>query len=62
MHGRDVAETIQLGIEYDPAPLGGGTPDKARPEVLARYRRAAGGIIAAREAEFLAMLEPQESA
>ena len=62
MHGRDVEETIQLGIEYDPAPLGGGTPDKARPEVLARYQRAAGGIIAAREAEFLAMLEPQASA
>ncbi len=34
-HGRDVAEAIQLGLEYDPQPLGGGTPATARPEILA---------------------------
>ena len=34
-HGRDVAEAVQLGLEYDPAPLGGGTPATARPEILA---------------------------
>jgi cyclohexyl-isocyanide hydratase len=35
LRGRDFAETIQLVLEYDPAPLGGGTPDQARPEILA---------------------------
>ncbi len=36
LHGRDVAESIQLGLEYDPQPLGGGTPATARPEILAQ--------------------------
>ena len=35
IHGRDVAEAIQLGLEYDPQPLGHGTPATARPEILA---------------------------
>ncbi len=35
MHGRDAAEAVQLGLEYDPQPLGGGTPATARPEILA---------------------------
>ena len=34
-HGRDVAEAVQLGLEYDPQPLGHGTPATARPEILA---------------------------
>ncbi len=34
LHGRDVAEMIQLALEYDPQPLGGGTPATARPEIL----------------------------
>ncbi|GGI83106.1 dimethylglycine dehydrogenase [Polymorphobacter multimanifer] len=38
LHGRDVAETIQLTLEYDPVPLGGGTPATARPEILASLR------------------------
>ena len=33
---RDIAESIQLVIEYDPEPLAGGTPNKARPEILTR--------------------------
>lgn len=33
LHGRDLAEMIQLGLEYDPAPLGGGTPETARKEI-----------------------------
>lgn len=33
--GRDAAEAVQLMLEYDPAPLGGGTPGTARPEVRA---------------------------
>ena len=34
LKGRDVAESVQLVLEYDPAPLGGGTPDHARPEIV----------------------------
>lgn len=33
LHGRDMAEMIQLALEYDPAPLGGGTPATARKEI-----------------------------
>jgi cyclohexyl-isocyanide hydratase len=37
--GPDVAEAIQLGIEYAPAPpFDSGTPETARPEVLAAVR------------------------
>ena len=38
LHGRDVAESIQLALEYDPQPLGGGTPATARPEILERVK------------------------
>ena len=34
--GRDVAEALQLGLEYDPEPIAGGTPDTARPEIVAK--------------------------
>ncbi|MFD0847449.1 DJ-1/PfpI family protein [Sphingosinicella xenopeptidilytica] len=34
LHGRDLAEMIQLALEYDPAPLGGGTPETARKPIL----------------------------
>ena len=34
--GDGVAEAIQLGLEYDPSPpVNSGSPDKARPEILA---------------------------
>ena len=37
--GREVAEAVQLGLEYAPAPpFDSGTPDKARPETLERVR------------------------
>ena len=37
--GRDVAESIQLGIEYAPAPpFDSGSPETARPEILAAVR------------------------
>ncbi len=59
-HGRDVAEAIQLGLEYDPQPLAGGTPATARPEILAMVEavyakrlpavRAASAAVAARRA------------
>ncbi len=50
LHGRDVAERVQLMLEYDPAPLGGGTPATARPEILA----AVEAILAERNAPRLA--------
>jgi transcriptional regulator GlxA family with amidase domain len=39
--GDDVAQTIQLMIEYDPEPpYGAGSPSTAPPEIVARARRA----------------------
>jgi putative intracellular protease/amidase len=44
--GDDVAEAIQLGIEYDPQPpYDSGSPEKARPEIVALIR----GIEAAQD-------------
>ena len=40
LKGRDVAESLQLVLEYDPAPLAGGTPDQARPEIVAAVNAA----------------------
>lgn len=34
--GREVAEAIQLALEYDPEPVAGGTPHTARPEVVSQ--------------------------
>ena len=40
LRGRDEAEMIRLGLEYDPQPLGlGGTPGTARTEILQRLRQ-----------------------
>jgi len=40
--GRDVAEAIQLGLEYDPKPpFDAGSPDRARAEIVATVRRGA---------------------
>ena len=37
--GRDLAEAIELGLEYDPQPpFGTGTPDRAGAELMARMR------------------------
>ena len=49
--GRDVAESIQLSIEYDPEPLAGGTPRTARPEITARVRAMMADRLSRREAE-----------
>lgn len=39
LHGREVAETIQLAIEYNPAPpFNAGHPSTARPELVAKLR------------------------
>ena len=40
--GKDTAEAIQLGIEYDPAPpFASGSPERANPEVVAAVRAGA---------------------
>ena len=37
--GHDMAETLQLGIEYDPEPpFNAGAPNKAKPEIVASLR------------------------
>jgi cyclohexyl-isocyanide hydratase len=49
--GQDVAEAIQLGIEYAPAPpFDAGSPDTARPELVARVRARMTALRAEREA------------
>jgi cyclohexyl-isocyanide hydratase len=53
--GRDVAERIQLTLEYDPQPMAGGTPESARPEVLAAAREAMAGRLPARRAAIAAV-------
>lgn len=51
LHGNDVAEAIQLALEYDPRPIGGGTPATARPDVLATVEALMRTRLPAREAE-----------
>lgn len=51
LHGRDVAEAVQLSIEYDPAPIAGGTPTTARPEIVEQVRAMMAPRLAEREAE-----------
>jgi transcriptional regulator GlxA family with amidase domain len=47
MHGRDLAETVQLAIEYDPQPpTDAGSPAKARPEIVAGVQKLFAGILA----------------
>ena len=49
--GQDVAERIQLGIEYAPAPpFNAGSPDTARPELVADVRARMAAVRSAREA------------
>jgi cyclohexyl-isocyanide hydratase len=53
--GRDYAEGVQLALEYDPAPIGGGTPATARPEILAQVKAQMAGRLASREADVAAI-------
>ncbi len=49
--GQEVAESIQLGIEYAPAPpFNAGSPDTARPELVAAVRERMTRLRAEREA------------
>jgi len=55
----DVAQAIQLGIEYDPQPpFDAGSPDKARTEIVDLVR----AVVGAREAEALAEIEAEVAA
>jgi len=55
LHGRDVAESIQLALEYDPEPLGGGTPTTARPEILSAVQALMQSRLADRTGEIAAV-------
>jgi transcriptional regulator GlxA family with amidase domain len=47
MFGRDLAETVQLAIEYDPQPpTDAGSPAKARPEIVAAVQKLFGDLLA----------------
>jgi len=50
LRGQEVAENIQLGLEYAPAPpFNRGRPDLARPEVLAQTKARLSAMSAVRE-------------
>jgi cyclohexyl-isocyanide hydratase len=50
--GEGVAQTLQLGLEYDPKPpFASGTPEIAPAEVLARYNGIMGGLMPQRRRE-----------
>ena len=49
--GEAFAQTVQLGLEYAPAPpFDAGRPELAPPQVLAAYNRRIGPVVAARRA------------
>jgi cyclohexyl-isocyanide hydratase len=49
--GEEFAKTVQLGLEYAPAPpFDAGRPELAPPQVLAAYNRRIGPVVAARRA------------
>ncbi len=53
--GDDVARTIQLALEYDPAPpLDAGSPDKAGAEIVANYKARADRLAPNRVADLKA--------
>lgn len=53
--GEEYAKAVQLGLEYDPAPpFDAGSPEKAGPELVARYAAATAKRAPGREAELLA--------
>jgi putative intracellular protease/amidase len=50
--GPGVAQTLQLGLEYDPKPpFASGRPELAPPEVLSRYNGIMGGLMPERRRE-----------
>ena len=57
LHGTEIAEAVQLALEYDPAPVAGGTPRTARPEIVERVRASMAKRLAEREAEIAAIAQ-----
>ena len=56
--GADVAQMVQLGLEYAPAPpFDAGHPDRAPVAILDAYRKRMAGLLPAREAEARAAVE-----
>ncbi|MCM5560408.1 DJ-1/PfpI family protein [Pleomorphomonas sp. JP5] len=56
--GADVAQMVQLGLEYAPAPpFDAGHPDRAPAAILAAYRERMADLLPAREAETRAAVE-----
>lgn len=56
--GESVARAIQLGFEYDPAPpFDAGSPQKAGPELVARYAEASARRAPGREEELVKAAE-----
>jgi cyclohexyl-isocyanide hydratase len=56
--GDGVAQALQLGLEYDPAPpFDTGSPDKAGDALVAAYRERVAKIAPQREAELIAAAE-----
>ena len=57
MFGREVAQAVQLGIEYDPKPpLDAGSPEKAPTAIV----EAVAAVFDALEAEALAAPAPED--
>ncbi len=54
LHGKDVAATIRLALEYDPECLAGGTPATARPEIVAKVREMTATRLGDRDVEIRA--------
>jgi cyclohexyl-isocyanide hydratase len=55
IRGADHAKFVQLSLEYDPAPpFDAGSPDRAGPELLARYQAMAAKMAGERDARTLA--------
>ncbi len=62
IRGEDHARFVQLSIEYDPAPpFGSGTPEKAGPALLERYRAMVAERAEDREARVRAIAERHAS-
>lgn len=54
-YGRDLAEQIILGIEYDPQPISGGVPETARPETVDRAKNRIADLNKA--GDFISMID-----
>lgn len=54
LHGRDLADTLRLALEYDPDQAPGGTPATARPEIVAQVQAMTAKRLGHRDSEMRA--------